>query len=129
MWNIFFHYVLQNKACLCGRHTVNCCWNCFFGISWGSINDFTCGSLNFLRQRKQPTKYQHLGIVPLISKEEAHSEPSQTYKRELFTNIVNGWKHLTIFGRGSIINVWLFSEYTTIEYHWSCMVMFVGIIA
>ena len=43
---------------------------------------FTCGSIKFLRQRKQPTKYQDLGIVSLIPREEAHSGPRQTYTME-----------------------------------------------
>ena len=51
--------------------------------------DFTCRSINFLRQRKQQTKYQKLGVVSLIPREEGPSEPRQTYKTEHFTKIDN----------------------------------------
>ena len=91
--------------------------------------DFTCRSINFLRQRKQQTKYQKLGVVSLIPREEGYSEPRQTYKIEHFTKIDNDWKPLTIFAKSSIISVWLFSEYTTVEYHWSWIVMSVRIMA
>ena len=38
---------------------------------------------------------------------EVHSELSQTFKMELFAKIVNDWKLLTIFGKNSILDVWL----------------------
>ena len=36
---------------------------------------------------------------------EVHSEPSQACKTELFAKIVNSWKALTIFVKGSILDV------------------------
>ena len=38
---------------------------------------------------------------------EVHSELSQTFKIDLFAKIVSGWKLLTIFVKGSILNAWL----------------------
>ena len=36
-----------------------------------------------------------------------YSELNQTYKIELFSKIVNGWKFLNIFEEKSILNAWL----------------------
>ena len=44
---------------------------------------------------------------------EAHSEPSQVSKMDLFAKIVKGWKSLTIFAKSSILDVCLGSEYTS----------------
>ena len=40
-----------------------------------------------------------------------HLETSQTSKMEVFANIVNGWKPLTILAECSILDVWKGSEY------------------
>ena len=40
-------------------------------------------------------------------------QSSQTSKMELFAKIVNGWKPLFIFTKGSILDLWLGSEYTS----------------
>ena len=45
--------------------------------------------------------------------EEAHSEPSQKSKMELFAKIINGLKLLNILTKGSILDIWLGSEYTS----------------
>ena len=42
---------------------------------------------------------------------EAHQEPSQTSKMDLFANIAITWKPLTIFATNSILNNWLGSKY------------------
>ena len=39
---------------------------------------------------------------------------SQTSKMELFVKIFNSIKPLTIFAKGSILNVWLSSKYTSV---------------
>ena len=41
----------------------------------------------------------------------AFSKPYQKSKKELFAKIVNSWKLLTIFPKGSILDVWQGSEY------------------
>ena len=42
---------------------------------------------------------------------EAYSEPSQTSEMELFAEIDNSIRPLTIFAKSSILNIWLGSEY------------------
>lgn len=44
---------------------------------------------------------------------EAHAEPSQTYKMELFTGILNDRKPLKIFAKSFILDIWLGSDYAT----------------
>ena len=36
---------------------------------------------------------------------EVYSEPSQTFKIELYVKMVNSWKSLTIFAKNSILDV------------------------
>ena len=47
----------------------------------------------------------------------AYSEPSHKSKMELFSNVVNDWKPLTIFAKNSLADAWLGSEYTSETYH------------
>ena len=47
----------------------------------------------------------------------AYSEPSHKSKMGLFSNVVNGWKPLTIFAKSSLVDAWLGSEYTSETYH------------
>ena len=42
---------------------------------------------------------------------EAHAEPSQTHKMELFEKIVNSFQLLTVFSKSFISDAWLGSEY------------------
>ena len=44
---------------------------------------------------------------------ETYSEPSQTSEMEIFAITVNHFKPLTIFGKSSILDVWLGSEYAS----------------
>ena len=44
---------------------------------------------------------------------EAYTEPFQKSKTELFAKIANGWKLLTIFTKGSILDDWQRSEYAS----------------
>ena len=44
---------------------------------------------------------------------EAYSEPSQKPKMERFVKIFDRWKPLIIFGKCSILDVWLGSEYAS----------------
>ena len=44
---------------------------------------------------------------------EAREEPSQTFKLELFVNVVIDYKWLTIFAKSSILDLWLVSEYAS----------------
>ena len=44
--------------------------------------------------------------------QEVYSEPSQTFKMELFVKIVYGLKPLTIYAEGSILDVRLGFEYS-----------------
>ena len=56
---------LRSKFCFCGGN-VTCRWNCFFFCDIFLIVfyiDLKCGSMIFHKQRKQPTKYLHLGIT------------------------------------------------------------------
>ena len=47
------------------------------------------------------------------NKPDAYSQPCQTSKMELFAEIVQDWKSLTIFARSSIFEVWQGSEYSS----------------
>ena len=44
---------------------------------------------------------------------EAYSEPSQTFKMERFSKMVNGWILLTFFAKNFILDVWLGSEHVS----------------
>ena len=44
---------------------------------------------------------------------DSHSEHNKASKREILTKIVNGWELLTFFGKSSILDAWLSSDYTT----------------
>ena len=43
---------------------------------------------------------------------DSHSEHNEASKREILMKIVNGWELLTFFGKSSILDVWLSSDYT-----------------
>ena len=43
----------------------------------------------------------------------AYSEPYQTSKMECFAKIVNTFQALTIFAKGSILDIWQGSEYAS----------------
>ena len=47
---------------------------------------------------------------PKKTKYSEHSEINETSKMELFVEIVDDWKLLTIFAKFSILHVWLGSE-------------------
>ena len=53
---------------------------------------------------------------------EGYSEPYQISKKELFTQIVNGLKPLTIFVKSSISDVGLGSEYVSDIYRYTVQV-------
>ena len=38
-------------------------------------------------------------------------EPCHAFKMEPFAKIINGWKSLTISPKGSILDLWKYSEY------------------
>ena len=42
---------------------------------------------------------------------------SQTYKMKLFVKLSNGRKPFTIFAKGSILYVWLGSEYASVDHY------------
>ena len=44
---------------------------------------------------------------------ETHSEPSQTFKMELFATTVNGWKPWAIFAKNSILDISLSFKYSS----------------
>ena len=48
---------------------------------------------------------------------EVYSEPSRTSKVVLFAKIVNGFHLLTIFAKGSILDVRMGSEYASTSYY------------
>ena len=52
---------------------------------------------------------------------EAYSEPGQTYKMKLYIKIVNDFPAWTIFAKGSILDVWLGSEYASVGICYSCL--------
>ena len=54
---------------------------------------------------------------------EAYSEPGQTYKMKLYIKIVNDFPPWTIFVKGSILDVWLDSEYASVGICYSCLII------
>ena len=48
-----------------------------------------------------------------VQKSDAHSEPSEASKMEVFAKIVSNWKPLTVFIKSSMLDVWLGSEYAS----------------
>ena len=54
-------------------------------------------------------------IIEPISAPKTYPESSQTSKLKYFTKIIHVWKLLTFFAKRSIIDVWLSSEYTSVN--------------
>ena len=72
-------------------------------------------------KQKMKMWYQNLLIWFIWTRyAEANSEPYQTSMMELFANIVNGWKPVTIFAKRSFLDVCQSSEYAfDMYYHWT----------
>ena len=70
--------------------------------------------LHFFHQNLKILYCCHQNINQFAKKiPEAHSEPTRTYKMELFAKIVTTFQRLTIFGKSSILDIWLGFEYTS----------------
>ena len=57
--------------------------------------------------------FKYEASLTLDARSEAYSEPFQTSKIQVFTNIVIGFSLLTIFAKSSILDVWQDSEFTS----------------
>ena len=57
--------------------------------------------------------FKNEASLTLDARSEAYSEPFQSSKIQVFTNIVIGFSLLTIFAKSSILDVWQDSEFTS----------------
>ena len=95
IWMLYFNVWLQNKGkILVWREYYN-----QFGIH-------QCSRVSFL----EPQQNNLSSPVP-------YSEPCQSFKMECFAKIVSGQKLLTLFVKGSTLDVWQGSEYASVICH------------
>ena len=70
--------------------------------------------LHFFHQNLKILYCCHQNINHFAKKiPEGHSEPIRTYKMEPFAKIVTTFQPLTIFGKSSILDIWLGFEYAS----------------
>ena len=85
------------------RRYVKCksTWNVFWNIS---VILITFNIQNWFKNKTSEA-------LEAIS--EAYAEPCQTFKMEIFANIVNGFLFLFIFAKSAILDVWQDSEFAS----------------
>ena len=91
------------QSLFCTGHSCN--WN----VNASKNMTYWCEAHDKMRN---DTKKVLIGVLGIIAK--VYSEPSWTYKIELFAKMFNSWKSLTIFAKNSILDVRLGSEYASL---------------